>query len=205
MRTVIAGLVLLLISTHPLPAVAKIKADWSRVQKVTPGTQTRVELYKDRAPAGKRKIEGYFHSATDQAITLLLPDGSRPALQKQNVRKILIDRPPYAGFITAGASAAIFFGLAEGWDLNGRGWALFGGAFVGVPTVIAFLAAPKMGSIYHVPIEQRDDTAQTPTQRHSGPTALGVAEESVPDQLRRQARRALMRKGISFHSSGDFR
>ncbi len=54
----------------PTAAARKIKLDWSWVQAVEPGTQITVVLYKDQAPRGRRKVKGYFHSATDNSITL---------------------------------------------------------------------------------------------------------------------------------------
>lgn len=57
------GLVLLLtvIGFSPVAEAGTwIRRDWSKVQRVPPGIRTRVRLYKDRAPAGLRKIEGRF-------------------------------------------------------------------------------------------------------------------------------------------------
>ena len=48
-----AGLVLLLVLAGWPPTVAaKIRSDWSRVQRVTPGTRTTVLLYKDSGLTG---------------------------------------------------------------------------------------------------------------------------------------------------------
>ena len=62
--------------------------DWSKVQAVPPQTKTEVQLYKDDAPQGSRKIKGRFDSATDGSITLKLKDGQSRTLQKQAVRKV---------------------------------------------------------------------------------------------------------------------
>lgn len=159
-RTIIVtGLTITLTVTHPFSAAAKVKSDWARVQQVAPGTKTTVVLYTDRAPEGKRKVKGHFHSATPGCITVTLKRGQTRTIGKQAVFQVLVDRPPYEGLITAGASGGIFLGLAPGWDLNARGWALLGGLFVGVPTAIAFLVAPKMKNIYSVPREHREDPA----------------------------------------------
>ena len=222
-RTVGVMLVLILLLSGGAPEAAAglwVKRDWSRVQIVTPGTRTKVLLYKDRAPGGLRKIEGNFKSATPEAITLSLPGGNPYTLQKQDVLKVLVDRPPYEGWITAGASTGVFAGLAPGWDLNGRGWALFGGLFVGVPTVVAFLVAPKMGSIYYVPPDRRDpaNTKTTPPKQRSNNTVPAVAKPSKGpvgsrkegnflvqehdlDRYRQQARQRLMRKGLPLDLS----
>ena len=174
-----------------------------------------VLIYKDQASRGKRKVKGRFHSAIAEAITLDLSGGYTNTFQKLAVRRILVDRPPYEGWITAGASTAVFVGLAPGWDLNGREWALFGGLFVGVPTVIAFLVAPKTGGIYNVPPDRRapSSTKTKPSQDRStatvpevkdsegSPTGSGLEnnfllEDAGPDSLRQQARQALVRKGL---------
>ena len=37
--------------------------NWSRVQAVPPKTKIEVQLYKDEAPQGSRKVKGRFDSA----------------------------------------------------------------------------------------------------------------------------------------------
>ena len=211
MKPFIAGLVLLLISTHPLPAAAKIKAAWSKVEAVPSGTRTTVLLYKDRAPAGKRKIEGVFRSATAQAIMLLLPDGKRRTLQKQNVRKVLIYRPfkkRYQGWLTIGIALGVVNGMlgysADVEGVSASGVLMSNAAFVPAAGGIAFLAAPKMGGIYNVPIERRDATPQTPSQQGSSPTVPPLVGKPSSDWLH-QARQALMRKDVPLHLSGSIR
>ncbi len=208
-RIIVTGLLGLLIWTHSFPATAKVKSDWARVQNVAPGTKTTVVLYTDRAPAGKRKVKGRFHSATPGCITVTLKRGQTRTLGKQAVFRVLVDRPPYEGLITAGASGGIFLGLAPGWDLNARGWALFGGLFVGVPTAIAFLVAPKMRNIYNVPRKLREDPAPPPPQTAarqssstSGSRLLLLAEKaSGAERLRLQARQAVMRQDLPLDLS----
>lgn len=209
----------LVVVSWPPAAAAKAKPDWSPVQKVAPGTKTTVMLYTDRAPQGKRKVKGHFHSATDESITVALNRGQTRTLSKQAVFKVLVDRPPYEGLITAGASTAIFLSLAPGWDLNGRGWAVFGGLFVGLPTAIAFLVSPKMKTIYNVPRKLRDDPAPTPpptaTKQSSATTGrrlLLLENQSFGPELRRsQTRQPLLRekllldlssRPVHTHSSG---
>ncbi len=158
-----------------------IRRDWSKVQRITSGARTRVRLYKDRAPGGIQKVEGQFQSASTEAIMVLSPDGKTLALQKQSVERVLVYRPiekRYQAWITAAATSAYFFGSAPGWDLNSRGWALFGGLYVGLPTGIAFLAAPRWGGIYNVPRKLRDDPADTTpptaTKRSSATSGSGL-------------------------------
>ena len=211
------GLVLVLTVTGVSPVAEAgtwIRRDWSKVEKIASGARTRVRLYKDRAPGGIQRVEGQFQSASAEAIMLLSPTGQTLTLQKQAVEKVLVYRPlskRYPGWITAGASTGIFLGLAPGWDLNGRGWALFSGLFVGVPTGIAFLVSPRWGGVYNVPRKLRDDPAPesppTATKQSSTPTALGEAlaasliEESSAERLRQQSRRAVMRQDLALDLS----
>ena len=203
-KIIVTGLLVLLIVTHPLLAAGKVKSDWARVQKVAPGTKTTVVLYTDRAPEGKRKVKGHFHSATPGCITVTLKRGQTQTIGKQAVFQVLVDRPPYEGLITAGASGGIFLGLAPGWDLNARGWALFGGLFVGVPTAIAFLVAPKMKNIYNVPRKHREDPAPprppAATKQSLSPTGSGLLllEDKAfgPELHRSQSAQPLFREKL---------
>ena len=92
------GLVLLLVlSGLPVPASAEGKIQhWSKVQEVTPGTEIKVELYKDQVHRGRRKIQGRFHSATDDSITLKRKDGQTQTLQRSAVRKVHTRRRGYS-------------------------------------------------------------------------------------------------------------
>ena len=220
-----AGLVLLLVLAGWPPTVAaKIRSDWSRVQRVTPGTRTTVLLYKDRAhraPGGIRKIEGNFKSATPETITLSLPGGTPYTLQKQDVSKVMVYRPlakRYQGWITAGVITAVIAGTVAGGGHNfdplpvGPGAAIVG-LVAGAPTIIAFLVAPKMGGIYNVPPDRRDpsSTGTKPPQDRSSatvpevkdseasPAGSEVEDKSSPDRLRQLARQALLRKGLPLH------
>lgn len=162
-RAVGVSLVLVLLMTSNVPeAVAgfRVKRDWSRVQIVTPGTRTTVLLYKDRAPRGKRKIKGVFHSARSDSVTLLLPRGRKQTIHKQDVRRVLVRRPfrkRYQGWIAAGASGAytVPMVLHPGADLSPKGRLLVSALFMAAPTAFAFLVAPRMGGIYNVPRNHR--------------------------------------------------
>ena len=59
-RSTAAGLVLLLVLVSAPVAEAGfwVKRDWSRVQRVAPGTKTTVLLYKDQASPGKKEDQG---------------------------------------------------------------------------------------------------------------------------------------------------
>ena len=65
------------------------KADWSGVQAVPHNRKTEVQLYKDEASQGNRKIKGRFDSATADSITLRLKDGQTRTIEKQAVSKVL--------------------------------------------------------------------------------------------------------------------
>ena len=185
------------------PITGKVRGRWSRVQAIEPGVRTTVELYKDQTLQGRRKFKGRFRSASAEAITLDLSGGRTNTFRKPAVGRILVDRPPYEGWITAGASTAIFAGLAPGWDLNAWGMVIFGGLFVGVPTVIAFLVAPKMKSIYHMPTWKRDEIRRRGVEPGSDPPADPAVSdaESISDRIRQQARQTLVRQGLPLDLS----
>ena len=134
----------------------KIMRDWSRVQAVAPRTRTKVVLYKDQAPSWElRRIKGYFHSATDDSLTLKLKDGQRRTFPKSAVRKVLTRRPiwkRYKGWVTLGVAFAL--GVAGGSEDLGdsRTGPL---SPIALFTGIAFLVASKMGGIYKVPPKYR--------------------------------------------------
>ena len=56
-RTTATGLALLLFLALLPACAARHMPDWSRVQAVPPKTKTDVQLYKDDAPQGSRKID----------------------------------------------------------------------------------------------------------------------------------------------------
>ena len=167
-RAVGVMLVLILLYSGGAPEAAAgvwVRPDWSRVQRVTPGTRTTVLLYKDRAPRGQRKIKGVFYSARAESVTLLLPNRQTRTLCKQDVRKVLVRRPlkkRYQGWIAAGTGTALGASmiLRPGNDLNPLGNLLVAVVVIVAPTAIAFLAAPRMGGIYFVPRDRRDEAAE---------------------------------------------
>ena len=93
-RKTTASALALLLSLSILPScAAKHMPDWSRVQAVPPKTKIEVQLYKDEAPQGSRKVKGRFDSAATGSVTLTLKDGQTRTLEKQAVRKVLTRRP----------------------------------------------------------------------------------------------------------------
>ena len=146
-----------------------IKLNWPGVQAVTPGTPTTVLLYKDQAPRGSRKIQGRFHSATNNSVTLTLKDGQRHTFPKAVVHKVLVHRPlgkRYAVWITPLVSTVIAGpGIIQADDYTVLGKALLAGILIGIPTGLAFLATPKKIGIYNVPPQHR---TQPPADKLSG-------------------------------------
>ena len=205
------GLVLLLTAIGFSPVAEAgtwIRRDWSKVQRIPPGTRTKVRLYKDRTRAGLRKIEGRFKSATADAITLSLPSGHSYTLQKQDVTKVVVFRPlskRYHVWITLGVSAGWSIPrVAKQGDLVPWGKLFYNGIFIGVPTVIALLAAPRWGGVYNVPRKLRDDPAPTPsateTKRSSATSGSGlllIEDPALGPELRRsQTRRPRLREKL---------
>lgn len=208
------GMMFLLVSVHSPTAEADawIRRDWSKVQRIAPGTRTRVLLYADRAPQGKREVKGDFHSATPGCITVTLKRGHTRTLRKQDVTKVLVYRPVanrYQGWITAGVAGGIIAGAAasdkgHSEPLPGGAMALLVGGAIGAPTVIAFLAAPKWGGVYNVPLKLRDDPEPEPPQAvtkqsstTSGNGLLLLEDEAFEAELgRSQTRRPLLREKL---------
>ena len=214
-RSTAGGLVLLLVLVGLSPRAEAgfwVKQDWSRVQAVTPGTPTTVLLYKDKAPRGKRKITGRFHSATAESVILLLPDGQTRSLKKQAVLKVLVYRPRekrYQGWVTLAVGAALGLPgmLHPEADLTALGKAVVTTAFIVVPTAIAFLVAPRMGDIYFIPPDRRNDPTKKPSQ-HGWITPADMrkagsrlVDEASPGRLWLQAREARIRDGMLLDSS----
>lgn len=130
---------------------------WSRVQALSSETETEVRLYKDEAPPGSHKIAGHFHSATDDSVTLTLPDGQRRTLQKQFVREVLTHRSfakRWPGWLTLGVSiVTVSLLLPESGE---RPWTtLLVGGLVGLPFSFAAFQGSRMAGIYDVPSEYR--------------------------------------------------
>ena len=59
-RQTATGLALLLLLFLLPPCAAKHMPDWPKVQALSPGVITRVQLDKNEAPSGARKIKGFL-------------------------------------------------------------------------------------------------------------------------------------------------
>ena len=208
------GLALLLVSVGLLPVAEAgtwgVKRDWSKVQSVPVGILTTVKLYRDRYLKGSLKITGHFKSATPEAVTLLLWDGTSRTLRKQDVHQVLVYRPlkkRYQGWLATGIAAGVLQTmLIKAGDASGTTHLILHGIFVPATGAIAFLAAPKMGGIYTVPIKARDAARKTPSQQSwVTPADLRkagsrLADEASPGRLWLQAREARIRDGMLLDS-----
>lgn len=130
---------------------------WSRVLAVSPQTETEVRLYKDEVPPGNDKIEGRFHSATDDSVTLTLPDGQGRTLPKQSVREFLIYRPilkRWSGWLTLGTPIVLTF-LFFAPEIGENPWGILVAGGLSLPFSVAAFQGSRMGGIYDVPPEYR--------------------------------------------------
>lgn len=150
-REILLGGVLLV----GLPACAmKNLSDWARVQAVPLGTKTKVQLYKDEAPAGNRNPQGRFHSVTGNSVTLKLEDGQTRIFQKETVLKVLTSRPPpKRGLFT------MFLGVTTGMLLANAILEKGDLASVLVPLPVSsalfYIVESRMKDIYEAPPKRR--------------------------------------------------
>lgn len=165
-KTIATGLVpvLLLMVLSGCGGPKRHMPTWSRVQAVSPQTKTEVRLYKDEAPEGSRRVNGRFHSATDNFVTLTLPDGQNRTFQKQSVREVLIHRSiskRWPGWLTLGVSiVTVSLLLPESGE---RPWTtLLVGGLIGLPFSVAAFHGSRMAGIYDVPLEYRTPPAKQP-------------------------------------------
>jgi len=131
--------------------------NWSRVQAVSAQTKTEVRLYKDDAPEGGRRVGGRYHSATEDFVTLTLPDGQNRTFQKQSVREFLTHRSfwkRWPGWLTLGVSiVTVSVLLPESGERPGT--TLLVGGLIGLPFSVAAFHGSRMAGIYDVPSEYR--------------------------------------------------
>ena len=177
-RKTTASALALLLSLSLLPScAARHMPNWSRVQAVPPKTKIDVQLYKDEAHQGSRKIKGRFDSATDGSITLRLKDGQRRTLEKSAVRKVLTRRPfakRWPGWVALGTPFVL-----EKIATSARGIApdrtVLRFLVLTLPAIPFFLLS-EMGGIYEVPPKHRT-RAQGGQQRGAEGKAPGKPED----------------------------
>ena len=184
-KTTATGLVLLFFLPILTSCAARHMPDWSRVQAVPLQTKTGVQLYKDGAPQGSRKVKGRFDSATADSVTLTLEDGQTRTLPKSSVRKVLTRRPflkRKPGWIALGVAFAItefFINIDIGESPTAASKRLGGHATITLPTAAAFFYGSRMGGIYEVPPEHRKRPTGNPQ-----PGAMGNAPGKSEDPRR---------------------
>ena len=181
-KTTATGLTLLLFLSILPGCAARHMPDWSRVQAVPPQTKTEVQLYKDEAPQGSRKVKGRFDSAMGGSLTLRLQDGQTRTLEKQAVRKVLTRRPfakRWPGWAALGVGLAVSQILPASTGISSdHPNALFYIAFT-APAIPFFLLSGMEG-IYEVPLKHRTRPAGG---QQSG--VEGKAPEKPEDHPRR--------------------
>ena len=93
------------------------RSDWAAVQGLRAKNITEVQLHKDAAPQGNRKIEGRLDSVTDDSITLRLKDGQKCTLRKQEVHQVRTRQPfsKWRLFLGALARTAGYIGGCYLW------------------------------------------------------------------------------------------
>ena len=181
-RTTATGLALLLFLSLLPACAARHMPDWSGVQAVPPKTKTDVQLYKDDAPQGSRKIQGRFDSATTDSLTLTLKDGQTRTLQKQAVRKVLTRRPfskRWPGWVALGVTAALVEILLAP-PSHDIAMPRLGHVIFTLPTAAAFFYGSRMGGIYEVSPKHRTRT-QGAKQSGAQSEAPGKPEEPRQD------------------------
>ncbi len=152
-KTAANGLALLLLLSILPRCAARHMPYWSRVQAVVPQTKTAVQLYKDEAPSGNRKIKGRFLAATADSVTLTLKDGRTRTLQKTAVRKVLIRRPfakRWPGWVALAISLTLLQ-IHYSAEYRPEPERLAGYALIPLPTAAAFFYGSRMKGIYEVP------------------------------------------------------
>ena len=160
-RTTATGLALLLFLSILPGCAARHMPDWSRVQTVSPNTKTEVQLYKDVASQGSRKIKGRFDSATTDSITLKLKDGQTRTLEKSAVGKVLTRRPfwkRWPGWVALGVTLTILAAMPLDSDDPRPISSPQAHATITLPVAAAFFYGSRMGGIYEVPPKHRIQT-----------------------------------------------
>ena len=185
-KTTATGLMLSLFLSLLPGCAARHMPDWSRVQAVPPQTKTEVQLYKDKASKGSRKVKGHLHSATTDSITLRLKDGQTRTLEKQAVRKVLTRRPfskRWPGWGALGVTFGVLqtlLSMSASVDNVSASTMAGTHATITLPVAAAFFYGSRMGGIYEVSPKHRTRT-QGAKQSGAQSEAPGKPEEPRQD------------------------
>ena len=157
MKLELASVLLILVLLSGCGGPKRHMPTWSRVQAVSPQTKTEIRLYKDEALEGSGSVEGRFYSATDDFVTLTLPDGQNRTFQKQSVREFLTHRSfwtRWPGWAALGIfTIPLWLALPIRDEDPMRG--LWVGAVLATPISALFFHGSRMRGIYEVPPEYR--------------------------------------------------
>ena len=186
-KTMATGLVVSVLLLTVLPGcTARHMPDWSRVQAVSPQTKTHVRLYSNQ------KVQGRFHSAADDSLTLTLRDGQERTLPKQSVHKVFTRRAWWEGlpgWVALGVSVPlVVVFLKPSTDLTPSGKILVPGLATGI-TAAAFYGS-RTGLIYKVPPKHRTpppakqpDAGKESSREAEGSAVTGVQHLILPSHL----------------------
>ncbi len=147
---------------------ARHMPDWSRVQAVSPQTKTHVRL------SSNQKVQGSFHSAADDSLTLTLRDGQERTLPKQSVHKVFTRRAWWEGlpgWIVVAATASL-----AGWYYvpSEPNQAIAYAELGGIIAAVTFYRS-RTNMIYNVPSQHR--TPPPAKQPDAGKKAPGKQKD----------------------------
>ena len=123
---------------------------WARVEAVRVGTPIKVQLHDADSSRGSRTLQGRFHAATADTLTVTLDDGQMRTLEKQAVHVVHIRRPirerhmgwiPFVGVLLATAAGV------GSWDLTAKGLVVIITAFT-TPALLPGLLLQRTKRIY---------------------------------------------------------
>ena len=130
--------------------------DWARVEAVRDGTLLKVQLHEVDARQGSQMIEGRFHAATADSLTLTLDDGQTRTLAKSAIHTVRGPRPigkRYAGWIPLVGVMTYFSVLGLYPDIVATKALLFGFT-LGLPASLPGFLLQRTQRIYEGSPEQ---------------------------------------------------
>ena len=174
-RVISTGLIPLLILGPVSGCVARHMPDWSKVEALPPGTKIEIQLYKDadlgqkslRPAAASRKIKGDFISATPHEVSIsdesqvsLHTKGFGQVVPRKLVRKVLAERElgkRWAGWVALGIGLAVGLNAFRAEADYVPGAQVLIGLAIPIGISVPFFLGSKMGGVYEVPLEFRDE------------------------------------------------
>lgn len=135
---------------------AKVKRDWSKVQKISIGTNMIITIYQDGNHKNS-KIKGVFESSTSESLTII-SSGHPRTFNKSMVKKIAIRRKfmknksGWKALWIAGASveaALIILAIGDSNPIFTKEH-IFVNAVVSFPISVAFFLFDRYAIIYNI-------------------------------------------------------